>query len=286
MEKASSLCLEFAKVLDCTAQVFNDVCLVSRLRTNLHPRVLGRKAESAMFLPQIYSYENIAEDGTALCLGETVILEEEINPLLKKLEEHDIIVTAVHNHWLFDDPRLMYMHFESLDAPLSFAEKVRDAMTVLTTEQVHAGNSNPIDENYEIPGLCEEFSDILSGQENTYEEGVCVVMKVRENIKPDILGRAGRSFLLGIEMYTYESMTADGTALCSGEIVLVEEEINAFTDKLREHGIIVTAIHNHWLFDNPRLMYMHFVLVDEPMEFAEKVKDALSVLISEEILPR
>lgn len=286
MEKPSSLCLEFAKILDCSAQVFNGVCLVSRLRSNLHPLVLGRKAESAMFLPQIFSYEDIAEDGSALCLGETVILEEEINPFMEKLLACGIIVTAVHNHWLFDDPRLMYMHFQSLDDPLLFAEKVKEALDILTTEPVFATtNGDSVDDNYEIPGLCNEFNTILSGQDNTYEAGTCVVMKVRNNIKPTVMERTGQSFLLVTEMYTFESMTADGTALCSGEIVLLEEEVNPFISKLEAHGIIVTAVHNHWLFDNPRLMYMHFVLVDYPIDFAEKIKDALSVLITEEVFP-
>jgi hypothetical protein len=76
-------------------------------------------------------------DGQALCSGETVILQTEINPFITRLREHGIIVTAVHNHWLFDQPRLMFMHFESIDQPLSFARKVKDALSVLTTRQVY-----------------------------------------------------------------------------------------------------------------------------------------------------
>ncbi len=52
------------------------------------------------------------------------------------LRKHGIIVTALHNHWLFDKPRLMYIHFESIDGPISFAKKVRDAMQVLITDDV------------------------------------------------------------------------------------------------------------------------------------------------------
>lgn len=58
-------------------------------------------------------------------------MQEEINPLLTELRKRDIIVTAVHNHWLFEEPRAMYMHFESIDEPLSFARKVRAAFKVL-----------------------------------------------------------------------------------------------------------------------------------------------------------
>ncbi|MCM2583037.1 DUF1259 domain-containing protein [Bacillus stercoris] len=55
---------------------------------------------------------------------------------MTELHEFGIIVTAVHNHWLFDKPRLMYIHFESIDKPINFALKVRDALKVLTDKEV------------------------------------------------------------------------------------------------------------------------------------------------------
>lgn len=131
---------------------------------------------------------------------------------------------------------------------------------------------------------CSQFGRILGGM-HTAENGVCTVMKSRTNIKPVVLGRRAKSFLLLPQMFTFESMTKDGRALCSGETVILQSEINRFTSKLRQHGIIVTAIHNHWLFDNPRLMYMHWEAVRNPIVFARQVKDALSVLTTREVRP-
>jgi len=281
----SELCQEFARILGSTPSVINGVCTATRSRTNLHPVVLGRKAESFMFVPQAFSFEALDRNGRGLCLGETVILQEEINPFMSKLREHDIIVTAVHNHWLFDQPRLMYMHFESIDKPLSFARKVRDALKVLTTRDVY-GDRRPVNSNYSEPNLCERFNEILEGSMHTFENGVCTVMKSRTNIHPQVLGREGRSFLLIPQMFTFESMTGDGEALCSGETVILQTEINPFISKLREHNIIVTAVHNHWLFDQPRLMFMHFESIDHPLSFARKVKDALSVLTTRPVYPK
>jgi hypothetical protein len=89
-----------------------------------------------MFVPQAYSYENMDRRGRALCLGETVILQSELNPFISRLRKQGIKVTAQHNHWLFDSPRLMYIHFESIDKPLDFARKVRFANRVLTNRIV------------------------------------------------------------------------------------------------------------------------------------------------------
>lgn len=89
-----------------------------------------------MFVPQAFSFESMDRQGRALCLGETVILQKEINPFVSRLRKHGIKVTAIHNHWLFDKPRLMYIHFESIDRPLQFARKVRDALNVLTNRTI------------------------------------------------------------------------------------------------------------------------------------------------------
>jgi hypothetical protein len=66
----------------------------------------------------------------------TVILQEELNPFIDRLREHNIIVTAFHNHWLFENPRLMYIHFEKIDNQVNFALDVRDALQVLTNNEV------------------------------------------------------------------------------------------------------------------------------------------------------
>ncbi|AUS24920.1 hypothetical protein C1A50_0732 [Paenibacillus polymyxa] len=65
-----------------------------------------------------------------------MILTAEINPFISRLRNHDIKVTALHNHWLFDNPNLWYIHFEKVEKPLVFATEVRDALNVLTTKPV------------------------------------------------------------------------------------------------------------------------------------------------------
>lgn len=277
------LCQEFAEILGSVPSVINGVCTATNSRTNIHPVVLGRRAESFMFVPQAYSFENFDRDGRALCLGETVLLQEEVNPFMTSLREDGIIVTALHNHWLFENPRLMYMHFESIDEPLTFARKVRDALDLLTTRNVGRSGRGQRSSNRRGEELCEEFNRILEGSMNTFENGVCIVMKSRTNIRPRVLGRRGNSFLLIPQMFAFESLTADGRALCSGETVILQEEINPFISELRKHDIIVTAFHNHWLFDDPRLMYIHFEKVEKPIRFANDVRDALEVLTEKKI---
>lgn len=287
--RPSRLCQEFARILNATPAVINGVCTATRSRTDIRPIVLGRRAESFMFVPQAFSFEGIDREGRALCLGETVILQEEINPFISRLRKSGILVTAFHNHWLFDEPRLMYVHFEAIEQPLTFARKVRDALQVLNSGHNNRNTECPQfigrrRRNPDTEELCEKFSRILGGM-HTFENGVCMVMRSRNNIKPTVLGRRGRSFLLVPQMFNFESLSSDGRALCSGETVILQEELNPFISKLREHNIIVTAFHNHWLFEKPRLMYIHFEKIDRPLQFAKDVRDALQVLTNREVRP-
>lgn len=131
MSTSCNLCDEFARILG--AEILtstNDLCVVTFLR-NINAEILGRPTHSPLALAALFSFESMDRQGRTLNLGETVILQEEINPFLSVLRSHGILVTALHNHWLFDHPRLMFVHFESIDKPLAFARKVEDALRVL-----------------------------------------------------------------------------------------------------------------------------------------------------------
>lgn len=130
-QSCDKLCRQFARILNAEILASEaDLCVAQRLR-NLRPTILGRKTRSPLVIAALFSFESTDREGKALNLGETVILQEEINPFISVLRKNGIKVTAVHNHWLFENPRLFYIHFESIDNPLAFAKKVAEAFEVL-----------------------------------------------------------------------------------------------------------------------------------------------------------
>jgi hypothetical protein len=120
-----STCQKLADIIGGEVITAAPVCVVQRLR-NIKATILGRRTRSPLALPFALSFEN-NQNGRTLNLGESVVLQEEINPFLSALRERGIIVTAVHNHWLFDDPRLMYMHWENVGNPFEFARNSIEA---------------------------------------------------------------------------------------------------------------------------------------------------------------
>ena len=124
-------CAEFADILGAEIlSTADNVCTVTFMR-DIDAEILGRPTHSPLALAALFSFESPDNQGRTLNLGETVILQEEINRFISILRENGILVTALHNHWLFDEPRLMYIHFESIDRPLNFARKVAEALKVL-----------------------------------------------------------------------------------------------------------------------------------------------------------
>ncbi|MGJ7919448.1 DUF1259 domain-containing protein [Neobacillus sp. LXY-4] len=116
---SSSSCRRLANIIGGVVVTTDPVCVVQRLR-DIEATILGRETQSPLALPFALSFED-SRRGETLNLGETVILQEEINRFLTALRRRGIIVTALHNHWLFDNPRLMYMHWENVGDPFEFA---------------------------------------------------------------------------------------------------------------------------------------------------------------------
>ena len=125
------LCMQFGRILGGESEIEEGpVCFVTRM-TNLSETILGRRTRSPLVQMQMFSFESLDNTGRALCLGETAVHQNQVNRLMSNLRRRGIKVTAVHNHWLKEQPRLMYMHWESIDNPVAFARKTKDSIASL-----------------------------------------------------------------------------------------------------------------------------------------------------------
>lgn len=171
-------CAELAQIVGGTPTFMDGVCLIQLLRSDLSPTILGARTRSPLVLPVFFSVEG---DGSrALNLGEAVLMQAEVNTVMKVLRENGIIVTALHNHWLFEEPRLMYMHWEARMDPERFLRASLAALRAAGVQtmplagdesssmedhpmQVHPMEVHPMefgDESGEEPA--EEFADELA----------------------------------------------------------------------------------------------------------------------------
>ncbi|GIO59241.1 MULTISPECIES: DUF1259 domain-containing protein [Paenibacillus] len=119
--------------------------------------------------------------------------------------------------------------------------------------------------------LCDRLAAILGGK-GTSDGKSCSIM-IERKLNAKILGR---NYETEHEI-TIQSLK-NGTTLNTAEITLLQSEVQRFTSAARKQGFKVTAIHNHWLFEKPRLMYLHLETVENPVTFARKLRAALNVL--------
>jgi len=121
--------------------------------------------------------------------------------------------------------------------------------------------------------LCRQFAKIIGGQSG-FAGGKCVATIMRDEIRATILGKRFRV----TSSFSFESKnTSAGKALCLGRIALLQNEIDGFISVIRNQGIKVSSIHNEWLFEHPRLIYVNIEAVEKPLVFAKKVRKALNV---------
>ncbi|MDR4947121.1 DUF1259 domain-containing protein [Neobacillus cucumis] len=127
-----------------------------------------------------------------------------------------------------------------------------------------------------FPSICEQFAKILNGK-NTIKQDVCSV-SLHRNFKVMVQGRLSGSVTPAEVMF--ESLDQSGNALCMAEIAILEEEIPRFMYSIVQQGMIVSALHNHWLYTEPSIMYIHIQTIEPPLNFAKKMAHSFSFLSS------
>ena len=119
--------------------------------------------------------------------------------------------------------------------------------------------------------ICQEFARIIGGQEG-FAGGKCVATINRNEIQAMILGKRFKV----TSSFSFESRdNQTGRALCLGRVALLQKEVENFVASILNQGIIVSSIHNEWFFDDPKLIYVNIEAVDDPLDFARKVRRAL-----------
>jgi hypothetical protein len=208
--------------------------------------------------------------GDAMVMGDLVLLESEINPVMLKMIEGGLDITAVHNHLLRANPAIFYMHVGGHGDPAKMAAVIREALAVSKTPlSIPAAAPPPaVDLN------TAELDQIIGvkGQANggVYQFNVPrrdpVSMDGMAITPPAPLGAA-----IGINFQP----TGGGKAAITGDFVLTNDEVNPVIRALRANGIDVTAVHSHMLDEQPRLFFLHFWAVDDAIKLAKGLQAAL-----------
>ena len=246
-----------------------DVFRIGMPRTDLSVTVKGVPVKAGFALGSYAAFKQVGDH--TMVMGDLVLLDQEVPGVMSGLFSGGLDVTAVHNHVNEVSPHVLYMHYEGHGDPVELAKALRQALSASGTP---LGAPAPLAAAASAPSLdTKEIERSLGRSGRDVGAGVFQVTVPRaESITED-----GVPLLpaMGIVTVLNFQAVADGKAAITGDFVLIDKEVNAVARALRQHGIDVTAIHNHGLFDAPRLFYMHFWAVDTPTTLAQGLKAAL-----------
>jgi hypothetical protein len=209
--------------------------------------------------------------GGAMAMGDLVLLETEINPVMSKLIEGGLDITAVHNHLLRANPATFYMHVGGHGDPVEIANAIHAALAASKTPLEAPAAAPP------APAVDLDTGqlDQIIGTKGQANGGVYQFAVPRR----DPVTEHGASLIppgpTGVATAINFQPSGSGKAAITGDFVLLSEEVNPVIKALRTNGIEVTAIHSHMLTEQPRLFFMHFWANDDALKLAKGLREAL-----------
>jgi hypothetical protein len=251
------------------ATVTADVHRYGLPRTDLQVTVDGITIKPALALGSWLAFKPV--HGGAMVMGDLVLLQTEINPVMSRLIANGLEITAVHNHILRGEPETFYMHVAGHGDAVKLAAALRDALSQSKTPMAAAAPASPAP-NIELDTA--QLDQIIGakGQANggVYQIGV----PRRDPVSEDGM-QLTPSGPLGLNTGIGFQPTGGGKAAITGDFVLTGDEVNPVIKALRASGIEVTAIHSHMLTEQPRLIFMHFWANDDALKLARGLRAAL-----------
>jgi hypothetical protein len=212
----------------------------------------------------------LGTDDKAMVMGDLVLLESEVNPVVAKLRSCGFEISAVHNHLMEETPRVLYVHYMGHGPAAQLAISLRVALSVSRTPLEKPAAAA---EEIAPPAWVRAVEDAV-GRKDTFKGGVLSYGVPRS----DAVTMGGMTIApaAGVAEVINFQAAESGKVATTGDFVLTAEEVTPVISELQEHHISVTALHSHMLTEEPHLFFMHFWSVGSPESVGAGIKAALS----------
>ena len=219
-------------------------------------------------------------DEKAMMMGDTVLFEDEVNSALSAALDNGLSVTALHNHFFFDQPKVYFMHIGgegSVEKLAGAVRKVYDAIKAIRGPNPKPRDGFP-EQTIEKRPLPEKSSitpaplnEIFAMQGEAKDGMVKFTIGKKSSMHGTDIGKE-----IGVNTWAAFAGT-DENALVDGDFAMTEDELQPVLKTLRKAGINIVAIHSHMTHENPRIMFLHYWGRGSAKNLANAVKDALGV---------
>jgi Domain of Unknown Function (DUF1259) len=246
-------------------------------RNDLRITIKGEPIPIAFGFGGWVSIKRTLDGQSAMLMSDTVLLEEEVNPLISAAQNRDLQVTAIHNHFFYESPRIFYMHLHGMGDPLELATKYGAA---IQKTKLHPSNQPPSTASADARTAKEIFD--LAALDKT----VGLTGKVNGPTYKYVVGRDDlRVIAMGVEVTTAIGLNTwaafageSNAARIAGDVAMLESEVNAVIRALRMHDLEVVAVHQHMLGEQPRIIFLHYYGTGPALALAGGFRAALGEL--------
>jgi len=265
------------KAIGKSGELKGEVYKISMPRTDLKVMVKDVTLKPGLALGSWVAFKEAGSE--AVVDGDLVLTEDEVAPVFDKLRKEGIEVTALHNHLIGETPRVMFLHIAGKGDTARLASHIKDALALTKT---------PLGESARKPG---EVSTKTGTEEAGFNaEQIQQVLGHKGTVKGGVLQvsvpRAEHITMEGVPLPPSMGMATalnfqqagEGKVAATGDFVMTRDEVNAVTKALAEHGIMVTALHNHLVHGSPDLYFMHFWANDTVEKVAKGLKAGLDAM--------
>ena len=213
---------------------------------------------------------------SAVLMSDCVLLEEEVSPLISAAHANGLEISAIHNHFFYENPRIFYMHIHGTGSPEELAKKykntIKDSKLSPQNQPASSAQSGKTGkENFEL----DQLSAIV--KQEAAVNGPTVKYTVGRNDLSVIAMGAEMTASIGLNSWASFAGTME-KAHMAGDIAMLEPEVNSVIKSLRSNNIEVVALHNHMLGDEPRIIFLHYLGTGPALKLAKGFKDALDQL--------
>jgi Domain of Unknown Function (DUF1259) len=247
-----------------------NVFRINMPRSDLSVTVEGVPVKANFALGSYAAFKPMDDgSGTAMVMGDLVLLDEEVQGVMAGLFGNGLQVAAVHNHLNQISPHVMYMHYEGMGDPVQLASGLHAALSVSKTPF----GPTPPGPPPAGPQLDADMLQGILGHNGQVNNSVLAISVPRA----ETVTENGVQLLpaMGVTTALNFQPTDGGKAAITGDFALTADEVNPVASTLRAAGIEVTAVHSHALGDQPRLFYMHFWANDDPAKLATALRSAV-----------
>jgi len=237
-------------------------------RSDLKITVAGVKMTPPMGLASYAAFTKIGSK--TMVMGDTTLLEDQVNPVMSVALDNGLEVTALHNHFFWDSPKVMFMHIGGMGDEEKLASAVGKVFAKIKETSGGKGQTPSAELDPAKTSLDPKNIESIIGTKGQLASGVYKV----------IIGRttkmAGHEVGNAMGINTWAAFVgSDEQAAVDGDFVMLEKELQSVLKALRRAGINVVAIHNHVEEESPRIVFLHYWGVGSTSDLAKGLKTAL-----------